>query len=754
MKSFLVRSGKPLISKNYDGIEPIVGIKEKKGGNGFILDYTFPGFWFYYEDKNEFNIDDQRICFTQIKIPKAGFINEIDKPLLPSFGRYLRIPESYTFGPVTNIETNRTNLDVLKKETEGAIRIKRSEYELSDEWNRACYDKDYEEDYFYDFFIETESYPKDEDIVKVTGPYIIDGCNSIIIHVRPFQYKNPKLADIVFYDSIKFDIVLKPDDKADSRQENPDCHEVASKNLFLNPGAETRMRFVPPKPEIDETELLIIYNNSSFLKPIQKLRQWKEKKGLKTEIVSIEDINDQEKTDDTIRNIKKYIRFRRGAYLSKLRYVILFGDVDDIPPEDGVNSDYYYSAPRDPDGLEPVLPWLACGRIPVKEIKDKKNGYSEADSVVDQIINYEKNPPQNESYYKEMTFCAYLEDSAYYWQKRRGKTDNKDSSNYVKTMEDIRDHLVNNHGITIDRIYEEEEGAEIEKFCNGSDIPTHVKKQIVDGPTAKKKVIEAVLGGQLIIGHRGHGSASKWRFPEFNPKGLLKKIPRKGKDPQINVKPSIFFSVNCLTGRYNRKSDCLGELLLKSDGAAPSLIAPSRSSNTWLNNSMMKALFDSLWPGILKSFHDQGGRALKHSRLGDILNYGKTYLLIAQSNSGAKTKRHFEIYHVLGDPSLELWKDIPKPVNIRAHIKENNLVVELLGNDCPEESVVTICSENPTDFKVHKRMRLEGNRMELPLHAIFPDSFPENGFSVCFHAPGYLFSDSFVEFAKPDLTVV
>lgn len=733
MKSFLVNSGKPIISEtNFDGLEPVVKLTEKKDGTGFSLAYTFPGFWFYYEDKNRFNIRNQDVLFTQIKIPKAGFINEIDKPLLPSFGRYVQIPAGYTFDPddpVTIIEKSPTPLSAMKGETEGTIHIKRSEYELSDEWSRACDDTDYEEDYFEDFFQESEGYPANDEIVNVAGPFAIDGYTALLVHVRPFRYVNPKSADLVFYDSIKFDINLMKDPDAKSRPDNPDCQTGAYGNLFLNPERDTE---TPVKTDCDDTELLIIYKNPNFLGSIERLRQWKEKKGLKTDIVSVGTIGKVATAD----GIKRYIRSRRDADLSKLRYVILFGDVDEIPPEDGVNSDYYYTTPKDPDGFEPVFPWLACGRIPVKSP-------AEADIVVKQIIQYEENPDQEDSYYKEMTFCAYMEDSAYYWQKRRGKTDGRDSSNYVKTMEDIRDHLVNNHGFAIERVYEQEKGSKINKYCNGADIPAHVRSKIVGSDSAKYRVIAAARRGQLIIGHRGHGSASKWRFPEFHPAELIRQARAEGPPPI--VPPSIFFSVNCLTGKYNRDKDCLAEVLLKFDGAAPSLIAPSRSSNTWLNNSMMKAFFDSMWPGILKSFHAGANKALKHSRLGDILNYGKTYLPIAQSNLGAKMKRHFEIYHVLGDPSLELWKRKPKKVGGSAVIDEEYLFITFPESICPEGCIATVCSGNGADFKVHIRIRLAKPPKPIALKEIFPGSVPQTGFSVCFSAPGCLVDEVAVE---------
>jgi len=52
---------------------------------------------------------------------------------------------------------------------------------------------------------------------------------------------------------------------------------------------------------------------------------------------------------------------------------------------------------------------------------------------------------------------------------------------------------------------------------------------------------------------------------------------------------------------------------------------------------------------------------------------------------------------------------------------------------------------------VLKRMRIKENLMEYQLRDIFSDSFPKNGFAVCFYAPGCLYKEAFV--APDSITV-
>ena len=301
-------------------------------------------------------------------------------------------------------------------------------------------------------------------------------------------------------------------------------------------------------------------------------------------------------------------------------------------------------------------------------------------------------------------------------------------------MNDIAIHL-ETFGFVIDRIYTEQRGATIKNFCNGRALTKDVQGSKLSEVDAEKKMLSVANGGRLIIGHRGHGCKEKWLFPGFDPVKLNPKTP-----------PSIFFSLNCLTGQFDQDPDCMAERLLKHDGAAPSLIAPTRSSNTWLNNSMMKALFDALWPGILARFPDRSGKALKNFRLGDIMNYAKAYLPIAQSKADSEISRHFEIYHLVGDPSLEVWKAEPDNFEIYANIEDGYLVVRCELCHFPQGAIFTICSGEGESFQVHKRIRGQSSApLTEKMEDLFGESPPEGDISVCFHAPGYLFKEKVVK---------
>ena len=772
-KSFRVDSAQQPVSGKLDGLEPKIVFGEEKGNPPVLsFKYDFPGFLFYYENEKEniFSVSNAKgtrnVAFTQIKIPGAGYLNEMDKPLLPSFGRYVQIPFDHTFDSKRVLWTKKLDLNEsedLTRETGGEILVKRSGYELSDmsaagggaaakSWSRVRDDTDYEKDYFEKFYGKTKPYPAAEDIVDVTGPFLIDGYNALLVHVRPFRYANPRSVELEFFYSIHFEIGLKKNDA--TMPDNQECHAGAYCNLFLNPkrGIEDRMATEPPmeqKTAADGIELLIVYANPNLKGPVQRLARWKKMKGLETKICDATELGTGEKL---IGNIKNKIVALRQKRESRLRYVLLFGDSKDLSPGNGQDSDYCYSIPEGCINGKLAFPWLSVGRIPVANARD-------AEIVVEQIIKYEKEPPEDWEYYKEMAFCAHLEDSASFQEKRKGRLDGRDSSNYVKTMEDISANLK----CSVEKIYDKEKGVKIENYLDGSPVPQEVDDLLEDDSgKAGGRLFDQLLEGKLIVAHRGHGAASGWVKPSLETQSLPKYfLPRalpsqssSGEEKvEIVPKPSIVFSINCMTGNFAGETECLGEILLKLPFTAPSLIAPARSSDTWLNNAMMKALFDSLWPGILPTIRpDETPMAenwehngLKHARLGDIMNYAKAYLPIYQSKADSKIIDHFEIYHVLGDPSLEVWRKAP--ANKAISVAEQNGVIEIScggQKGFPEDLVVTVFTKDRTDPENPEKMariRPEPGSKTFSWDILSSGLFPEEVQKICFHAPGYLFKE-------------
>jgi hypothetical protein len=699
--------------------EPVVEIKESRGS--IKITYAFPGFYLV-DDEHE--VAGETMELKQIYIQSTGFFTESGKPLLPSFGRYVQIPHNSNF---------KVSVRKSKPVTFENVLVSPAQTQMSDHQEQK-----HEFEYDKEFYGKDILYP--EEIFKVTGPFLVDQYTALLIHVTPLQY-NPVKKKITGYGNITITIDLKEkasDKTKPSTGSLPDNEGFG--NLLLNPGQKIAERVGTKIPPVvfraTGPSLLIVYAKV-FEKAALRLADWKNHRGLITETVCIDEIGND------VARLKTYIRGRRRILFTRLRYVLLFGDQDMIVTQGDFNSsfgaigflppgdkhtatDYYYSTQFDKDTPDPsrpnaklFYPWLSIGRIPVRpDIEGAPpTGDSKAQAVVDQIISYEKTPPADPNYYNRMAFAAYFQGSGH-----------KDTAGYLTTIEYLRSQMLA-LGYDAERIYVSNDPTP-QLYQDGTVIPNEVKNAIVNDATATKMLIDATTEGKLYIGHRDHGNWDGWYRPTFKKTDLNKVTGNM---------PTIFYSINCETGAfdYPEPTECWAEENLRMRGSAPSLIAATRDSGTYRNNDLIKAIYDAIFGGVIPTF--PGGNAsypVKNNRLGDILNYGKSYLPLVYSSDEDGVKDHFEIYHVIGDPSLELWKENPRVITIRTRIIRRALDIRL--STCPNGAIITIWY----GAKMLKRMELTSNHITIPLTGLVPiplprPVFPRLALMICFWAPGY-----------------
>lgn len=725
---------------DHHGEKPIISVSLE--AKAIRIRYIFPGFSFSdHTFSPEADAIPEVIVYQhEVGIAGAGFLSESGQPLLPSFGRFIQIPPGLQYKASFTLGASCDHKD---------IRIKPAQENATDqdagvfEFERDAYKKN-------------RFYPAKKQMVDTKGPFYMDGYRVLCIHVRPFQY-NPVKKLLHCYSNIEVSIKFKK--KITTDWENPTNGEVPLSvyqnctpnlegfgNFLFNPERKYFEKSALPLPPIDTSaarpdipQLLIVYGET-FEKPARKLQAWKQKCGLDTAIVPIAAIlgpgGAHLTRKELVNKIKSYIREQRQAPLSPLRYVLLFGSVDTIPTEKRQRpdsplfdtTDYYYFTHRDAEEEECLLPWIAGGRIAVLKEEDGL-------SVVDQIIHYEKNPPDDPDYYGRMTVAAYFED-----RDQLGRQDGQANKAYLKTMETIRDHMTS-HGLEVNRVYVSNSRTP-EKYCDGTPVPAKVKEELIykgDGPIATKKLIGLINEGQLIIGHRGHGDRLGWENPPLKTEDL---------DRVDSPRPSVFFSINCRTGSFDADQECFAEKILDLNGGAPSLIASTELSGAWRNDSMIKALFDAIWPGVISTYPITTMRfPIKFYRIGDIMNYAKAYLMISHGVN-ANTQKHFEIYHVVGDPTLQIWGSKPMTLRLRARIKKDILVVNM--NTCPKDSALSLWYKDEPCL----RMAPSGTRLAIPLMLL--DKLPDDAqdparnhayqLSIYFSAPGHRLAESHLWF--------
>ena len=724
------------------GAKPIIALSFQD--TTIHITYRFPGFSFTDLSTGEAHSAPSapgEALPHEIGISGAGFLSESGKPLLPSFGRFVQIPPGYDYHVHVSQQGEQEHGDInLRPAQENARDQEAGTFEFHAET--------YHDDTFYP-----------QQITEISAPFYLDGYRALCIHVRPMQY-NPVKQLLRCFSTIQVAIELTEQDHSPhedtARGEPAPWHYTDATrnlegfgNLLLNPErnyfekaglrpAHTGSKRLRP----DVPEFLILYDEA-FQEPVHALQSWKRKLGLDTRVVPIGNVIPataaREAPEERVAKIKAYIRKLRRVHRSPLRYVLLFGDINSIPTEERPRpgssgtplydtTDYYYFTHRDATGGECLLPWITGGRIAARNAQ-------EARRIVEQIIQYEKRPPDDPDYFARMTVAAYFEDRDKY-----GRQDGCANQAYMKTMETIREHMIA-HGFEVNRVYVSN-NRHPKRYSDGTPIPPQVLEELLyktDGKIATKRLIGLINAGQLIIGHRGHGDQKGWLNPPLRTENL----------PAISGRsPSVFFSINCRTGSFDGDQECFAEDVLALNGAAPSLIASTELSGSWRNDSMIKALFDAIWPGVIPTYPVTTMRfPVKYYRLGDILTYAKAYLLLAHGVN-ANTQKHLEIYHVVGDPTLQIWGSEPTTLRLRTRIREDILVLNM--NTCPKEAMLSFWFEDECLLTLAP----SGTRLAVPLMLL--DKLPADAqsatreqpykLSMYLTAPGHRIAESHLWF--------
>jgi hypothetical protein len=552
----------------------------------------------------------------------------------------------------------------------------------------------------------TPPFTKDRDVYAADRAYpgvfayleptkIMRGQECTILWVYPFQH-NPVQRSLAVYPDLEVTVRFQgtPSKLPQAfRSENFD-HIMrgfapnADAVLGITPDQDKRLggtvrtqADATAQDELSGCDFLVI-THTQFKAAAEKLAAWKHQIGFRTcvEVYS----------DPTILGIKNLIAWYYANNDIKPNYVLLLGDAEYIPcdyqtahPWDGypgvpsdakqgmIGTDLYYVTV---DGSD-YIPDLSIGRLSV-------GSADQAMEHVDRIIEYEKDPPTLTTFYDDAAVCAYFEDGkAGYFDP-----DGIEDSRYTMTSEDLAKFLSEStYGINknVTRIYYANSEVTPAYWNNnqylalnnygggpagnpGDAIPSYLKKPGFawdGGPTNVRAVFES---GSFLITHRDHGGRQYWVKPYFHSAELATLQIRWGESP-------VVWSVNCQTGWFDNETDFPGlgstdltgyneesfaEFLASycSMGGPVGIIAATRVTDAIYNDRLMWGWTDAIWPNFIPT----EGWPLWIWRMGDVHLSGKIYMAskVADDAKGWR-KAHFEMYHWLGDPSMEIRNVMP-----------------------------------------------------------------------------------------------
>ena len=349
-----------------------------------------------------------------------------------------------------------------------------------------------------------EFYP--QDIVFMRNPYIMRTVRGQAIVFQPIQY-NPIQRTLRVYTHIKVNIqqngmsqinpLIRRPAKGGSRE-----FENIYAEHFLNYSTNSRYEL------LGEEGPMLVVCYGEFMESMQPFVEWKNYKGILTEMVDVADIGGSDEIEAFVET--KY-------YDDGIAFVLFVGDIDQIPSprySDGAGS----NSPADPSygfvAGSDYYPEIIIGRFSAENT-------SHVETMINRTIEYEMDPDPTADWYKKGSGFA----------SDQGPGD--DGELDYEHLDNIRDDLLGFTYIEVDQIYD----------------PTGT---VEDGEVALNE-------GRSIVNYTGHGSNGSWGngcpMNQTDVNGLV----------NMGMYPFIW-SVACVNGEFHIGT-CFAETWLRATGA-------------------------------------------------------------------------------------------------------------------------------------------------------------------------------------------
>jgi hypothetical protein len=520
------------------------------------------------------------------------------------------------------------------------------------------------------------------------------------------QY-NPVSDELLLFKDLELGVTFSGGEGGFLRENT--AHAFDNGTLFglgtiLNRGSCMR-KILPPDAWRQFGEELMIITTPALRPAADTLAAWKNEKGLVTRVYEAMDVDGP--GPDSAQGIDIMIHNRYAAACVRPSYVLLLGDAELIPtfypdaealtpygaPGAGtltIGSDWQYAVYGDPD--TDMIPDFAVGRIPVDTLE-------QANIVVNKIIAYEQTPPESPAFYANAAIAAQFQCCRYDIDE-----DGYDMRTFIESSEFARNALAG-AGKSVQRIYTRtwsgyySGDSTPRRYYDGALLPAAIGPGY-DWAGTTADIVDAFNAGRFLFIHRDHGEPTGWCHPRFY---------LYDADDLVNgnLLP-VVYSVNCASGLWDNETApgaigtsttgvYLAEALLRDpDGGAIGILGDTRNSPSWANSALLRGFLDATWPSAIGTF---GGSTPKR-RLGDILNHGKLYLwtqIGAFEIDNAKARDELRMWHVIGDPTLEMWSRSPFLILLPDTIRAEMLALSALVQYSQDGATITAVEIRPEE---------------------------------------------------------
>jgi len=485
-------------------------------------------------------------------------------------------------------------------------------------------------------------YPSE--LIEVTDTLWIRGMAVLVIQVRPVQF-NPITGVLRVHQRITMDIgfqggkiTFEPFGSQNSKEYVSWVSGMVMNGALLPEGSGSQTSQTSPD--------YLILTIDPFKAAADSIALWRQQMGFRTEVIS--------QPSWTYQQARMAVHQRYHSYIPRPDYLLILGDHNHVPaeliPVDNAHfgTDLYMVCM---DGSTDHFPDMRKGRISVANA-------TQALSVVQKIIKYEKDPVNDSLFYQRALHCAQFQDD---------DTSGYATRRFSHTSEEIRDYVMN-QGYDIDRVYHTYAHVTPTNYnntiySNGEPLPAVLlRANGFQWNGDQYMIAQAINEGRFYVLHRDHGGVSGWGHPTFNTTSL--NMLSNG-----NLQP-VVFSLNCQTGNFLH-NECFSEKFLRLPNAgAVGVFSASYISYSGYNDAIAVGAFDALWsnPGLVPHF-GTGGKANPaltaqplEPTMGQVLDHMMLRMMQTWNGSTTANRRQYRMFHYFGDPAMRMWTTYPQTI--------------------------------------------------------------------------------------------
>lgn len=551
------------------------------------------------------NVKSEAGSFVKLKL--SGYYPSIDygMPDLPEISRMIEIP----YGAKPKIEILSYDEEIIYLNELGImVPVMPAQPSV----NKGVDPENIEFVYNQAFYESGNLYSPE--MVEVQRSGKLRGVQMARVAIRPFQY-NAAENTLIIRNNIRVHIDFEDGDLSTTRQIKEKYYSPAFESVFSKlvnyqaPESKDALSQYPIK--------YVIVSHPMFEDALQPFIEWKTKKGFTV----VEAYTDDAAVGTTTASIKAYLQ---DLYESAIpadpapSFVLFVGDVAQIPVFDGDagshKTDMYYC---EYDGGGDYIPEVYFGRFSATSV-------AELTPQIDKTLQFEMFTMPDPSYLAENVFVAGV-DSGF------GNSHANGQVNYGTNL-----YFNAAHGIT-----------------------SHIYHYPESGDNSAA-IIADVAAGAGFVNYTAHCSEDGWGDPSFTISDIA----------GLNNQDMYYVGVSncCLSNKFD--VNCFGEELLRAENEGAVAHLGGSNSTLWdedyywsvglISSPVENPTFEETETGAYDAlFHENGEDPYVTTAQ---MNYVGN--LAVESSSSSNKEYYWEIYHVMGDPSLMPYLGVPLEMTV------------------------------------------------------------------------------------------